>query len=244
VKTPAGAASGLYRATVRIAPERGRAVDAPLELTVRRGTLDAVDLPAGPWGHTINPPWRGQEAAAWNDTMAVTSLRKIREYGFTSCSGLPVVTYRGLKDGAPVLDSTVGDAQMKRLRDNGFTMPVITYCAFVGLNTYYKDGNAMKRAGFTEYDAFSKALFGAVQEHADEAGWLPVYWSLGDKPIGDDLRRSAENVEAYRRMLTLARLAKEKPGTPKASMPKPSVAGMGRAPSRSPTAIWRVPARI
>jgi len=123
----------------------------------------------------------------------------MREYGFTSCSGLPVVTYRGFKDGAPVLDFSVGDEQMKRLQDCGFTMPVITYCRLVGLNTYYQDLNAMKRAGFTGYGEFLKALFGAVQEHADEAGWLPVYWNIGDEPIGDNLRKSAENAEAYRK---------------------------------------------
>jgi len=88
---------------------------------------------------------------------------------------------------------------MQRLRDCGFTMPVVTYCRFVGLNTYYQDQNAMKRAGFTDYAEFLKALFGAVQKHADEAEWLPVYWNLGDEPIGDNLRKSAENAEAYQK---------------------------------------------
>ena len=54
----------------------------------------------------------------------------MREYGFTTCSGLPVVTYRGFKDGAPGLDFSVGDEQMKQLREAGFTMPVVSYCAF------------------------------------------------------------------------------------------------------------------
>ena len=199
VKTPADAAAGAYRGMVRITSERGGSAEVRLELTVRKGALDAVDIPAGPWGHTINLPWRGEETGAWNRAMAVKSLQKIREYGFTSCSGLPVVAYRGFKDGAPILDFSVGDEQMRRLRDCGFTMPVVTYCQLGGLNAYYIDQNAMKRAGFSDYSEFLKALFGAVQKHADEAGWLPVYWNTGDEPIGDNLRKSAENAEAYRK---------------------------------------------
>src|SRR5262249_51788773 len=42
-------------------------------------------------------------------------------------------------------------------------------------------------------------IFTAVQDHAERAGWLPVYWNLGDEPIGDDLLRASENAEAYRR---------------------------------------------
>ena len=40
----------------------------------------------------------------------------------------------------------------------------------------------MKAAGFTDYSPFIKAVFGAVQQHADEQHWLPVYWNLGDEP--------------------------------------------------------------
>ena len=48
---------------------------------VRKGTLDPVDIPAGPWGHTIDLPWYEEEAREWNREMAVASLKKIREYG-------------------------------------------------------------------------------------------------------------------------------------------------------------------
>ena len=44
-------------------------------------------------------------------------------------------------------------------------------------------------------------MFGAVQEHADRAGWLPVYWNIGDEPVGEDVARSAANAEAYRKAL-------------------------------------------
>jgi hypothetical protein len=57
----------------------------------------------------------------------------------------------------------------------------------------------MNAAGFKDYAAFIKAVYTAVQQHADEQGWIPVYYNLGDEPLGDDLRRSAENAEAYRK---------------------------------------------
>ena len=56
----------------------------------------------------------------------------------------------------------------------------------------------MTAAGFTDYAAFVKAVYTQVQRHAEQRGWLPVYYNLGDEPIGDDLVRSAENAEAYR----------------------------------------------
>ncbi len=111
VRVPQDAVPGVYRGTVRIASPQADALSLPLEFTVRKGSLDPVDIPAGPWGHTINLPLNGDEAA-------------------------------------------------------------------------------MRAAGFSDYSEFLKALFGAVQTHADQAGWLPVYWNVGDEPLGDDLTRS------------------------------------------------------
>jgi hypothetical protein len=197
VKVPADAAPGLYKGTIRLHAEHGSDISVPLEFTVRKGTLDPVDIPAGPFSHTIDLPWYEDEAAGWNRAMAAKSLKKLREYGFTTATGLPVVTYRGCKDRVPQLDFTQADEQMKLFRDAGFTMPVVSYCGFPGLNTYNKDEAAMKAAGFTDYSSFIRAVFSAVQKHADAAGWLPVYWNIGDEPIGDDLVRSADNAEAY-----------------------------------------------
>jgi hypothetical protein len=199
IKVPAGARAGLYRGKVNLKTERGGSLSVPLRFTVRKGTLDPVDIPAGPWSHTIDLPWYEEEAATWNRAMAVKSLKKLREYGFTSASGLPVLTYRGFKDGAPQIDFSQGDAQMKLFRENGFRMAVVTYCAFNGLNLYFKDEAAMRAAGFSDYSQFIKAVFGAVQKHAQQANWLPVYWNIGDEPIGDDVIRSAVNAEAYRK---------------------------------------------
>jgi hypothetical protein len=169
-----------------------------LTVTVRRGTLDPVDIPVGPWGHTIGIPWQDAQAREWEDQVAVRSLQKLREYGFTTFSGLPEVRYTGSRDGQPQFDFGTADAQMQRARAAGFSLPVVSYCALPGLNLYYQDTNAMNAAGFRDYSEFLRAVFGAIQAHADANGWLPVYWNLADEPIGDDLRRSAENAEAYR----------------------------------------------
>lgn len=198
VKVPEGAAAGVYRGAVRITAEHGSTQTLPLVVTVRKGTLDPVDIPAGPWGHTIDIPWDGPEAAAWNRTMAAKSLARLRKYGFTTATGLPALTYRGFKNGVPDIDFTQGDAQMKRFKEAGFTMPVITYTPFHGLNLYYQDEAAMKAAGFRDYGQFIGAVFSAVQKHADAAGWLPVYWNIADEPVGGDVERCAVNAEAYR----------------------------------------------
>ena len=199
IRTPADVAPGLYRGTVSIRAERGGVCDVPIALSVLPGRLDAVDLPVGPWGHTIGIPWEGgdPDAAAWNSRTTLASLRKLRDYGFTSFSGLPLLTYRGFKDGKPDIDFSRGDAQMAMAREAGFTMPVVSYCPFSGLDLYYQSTRQMQQAGFAEYGAFVKSVFGAVQEHAAAANWLPVYWNLGDEPIGDNLKRSAVNAEAY-----------------------------------------------
>ena len=198
VKVRSFASPGEYKGEVQIKTQRGGTITLPLRFTVRKGTLDEVDVPVGPWGHTIDLPWFEEEAGAWNRALAAKSLKKLREYGFTTASGLPVITYLGFKDGAPRFDFSRGDAQMKLFKDNGFHMPVVSYCAFNGLNIYNRDEEAMRAAGFTDYSAFIKAVFSAVQKHADEAGWLPVYWNIGDEPAGDDVPRSTSNAEAYR----------------------------------------------
>jgi len=199
IKTPADAPAGEYRGAVRIAAEHGGELSLPLAFTVRKGTLDPVDLPAGPFSHTIDLPWYDDEAEEQNRKMASRSLAKIREYGFTTASGLPVVRYLGFKDGTPQFDFSLADERMRLFRKHGFGMPVISYCPLPGLDLYHIDGAAMKGAGFSDYSQFIKAIFSAIQAHAEREGWLPVYWNIGDEPLGDELTRSAENAEAYRR---------------------------------------------
>jgi len=201
VKTPIDARPGLYKGSLAINPQQGGPAEVPVEFRVRAGTLDPVDVPAGPWGYSISIPWYGEDpaAAAWNQSMMERSLRKMREYGFTTCSGIPSIAYRGFQNGKPVLDFTVADARMELAKDLGF-LAVVSYGGGVsGINAYYQDTAAMNAAGFRDYSEFLKAVYTAIQQHADQQDWIPVYYNLGDEPIGDDLRRSAENAEAYRK---------------------------------------------
>ncbi|MHC4399278.1 MAG: hypothetical protein ACYTG0_06340 [Planctomycetota bacterium] len=201
VKTAVDAKPGLYKGTLAVKPQQGGAAEVPVEFRVRAGTLDPIDVPAGPWGHSISIPWYGNDpaAATWNQSMMERSLRKMREDGFTTCSGIPSIAYRGFQNGRPVLDFTAADARMKLVKELGF-LAVVSYGRGVsGFNAYYQDTGAMNAAGFQDYAEFVKAIYTAIQQHADRQGWIPVYYNLGDEPIGDALTRSAENAEAYRK---------------------------------------------
>ncbi len=200
VHPPADAKAGLYKGQITITPTHGQPARVPVEYRVYPGTLEAADLPVGPWSYEINIPWDGADPAtqSWNELMAERSLRKMRDYGFTTFSGMPKMQYLGFQGGKPAFDFTVADRQMALARRAGFSMPVISYTQFAGLNLYYRDEAAMQAAGFSDYSKFVQALFTAIQQHADSAGWLPVYWNLADEPIGDDLVRSGENAAAYR----------------------------------------------
>jgi len=201
VKTPAGAKPGIYRGTVTVRPEKGTAAEIPVAFRVRAGELDPVDIPVGPFSYTIGLPWYEDDlkTAEYNRQTMLASLRKMREYGFTTCSGFPHIAYRGFKDGKPLLDFTAADAEMKLARQLGF-LAINTYGGGVsGIDAYHQDSGVMSSAGFNDYTAFIRSVYGEIQKHANANDWLPVYYNLGDEPMGDELVRSAENAEAYRR---------------------------------------------
>jgi hypothetical protein len=200
VKTPADAKVGLYKGKIAIKTDSGSS-ELPIEFTVHNGSLDPVDIPAGPWGYNIGTPWYNDDpaATAFSKEMTAKSLRKMREYGFTTFSGMPHIVYHGFKDGKPQLDFSHADEQMKLAKELGF-LAVCTYGGgLTGIDAYSQDTAKMKAAGFNDYSEFIKAVYSEIQKHADENGWVPVFYNLGDEPIGDALKRSAENAEAYRK---------------------------------------------
>jgi hypothetical protein len=201
VRTPTNAKPGVYKGTITVRTEKAGTAQLPLEFRVRNGALDPVDIPAGPFGYSIGVPWFGddQETTAFNRQMVKKSLYKMREYGFTACSGLPSIEYRGFDRGQPVLDFRAADPAMKLAGSLGF-LAVSSYGAGVsGFNAYSQDANALGSSGLTDYSAFVKAIYSRVQRHANQNQWVPVYYNLADEPIGDDLVRAAENAEAYRK---------------------------------------------
>ncbi len=147
VKMPARARPGLYKGTLSIRAGQGETSRIPLEVRVRAGTLLPVDIPAGPFGYTTSIPWYGDDpqAASFNQQLVKKSLQKMREYGFTACSGLPSIAYRGFSQGKPVLDFAAADASMKLLKDLGF-LGVSSYGGGVsGFDAYYQ---GLGRDGF------------------------------------------------------------------------------------------------
>lgn len=197
VKTPTDANPGLYKGKLHIKPEKGAAAEMPFEFLVRSGTLDPVDVPAGPWGYSIGVPWYGDDpaAAAYAKDISLKSLRKLRDYGFTMFSGIPTIAFNGFKDGKPMLDFSQADPQMKTAKELGF-LAVNTYGSGVsGLNMYAKDTAKMTAAGFKDYSEFIKAIFSEIQKHADETGWIPVYYNLCDESSNPSV---LENSKAYR----------------------------------------------
>jgi len=199
VHTPATASPGVYTGQVTFTPRPGEAASMPLRFTVRRGALDAVDIPVGPFGGHIGLPWYGDDpgVAAFAALTTGKSLRLLRARGFTMFTGVPNVAYRGFVNGKPVLDFGLADRQMQEAKDLGF-LAVNSYGGGVdGFDAYYQDTAKMEAAGFKDYSEFIKVVYSAVQRHAQEKGWLPVYWNLGDEPSGDDLKRSIANATAY-----------------------------------------------
>ncbi|MGO9232097.1 MAG: hypothetical protein ACLQKA_23115 [Bryobacteraceae bacterium] len=200
VRTPASAGPGDYLGQVTFTPHKGAPLRIPLRFTVRKGTLDAVDFPVGPFGGSIGVPWFDDDpdSIAFGSDLTAKSLRLLRARGFTMYSGIPQIKYGGFARGEPVLDFSAADREMSDAKSNGF-LAVNSYGAGVaGLDAYHRDTAKMTAAGFTEYSAFIKAIYSAIERHAQENGWLPVYWNLGDEPIGDAIQQSIENATAYR----------------------------------------------
>ncbi len=128
VRTPAGASPGVYKGQVRFTPQTGEATSAPLQFTVRRGALDPMDIPAGPFGGSIALPWFSDDPAttAFTASVSAKSLRLLRERGFTMFSGVPRIDYLGFAGGKPNLDFRYGDREMQQAKDLGF-LAVISY---------------------------------------------------------------------------------------------------------------------
>lgn len=200
IKIPKDVQADLYKGEVTLATKEGHNVSLPVKLRVRKGILDSVDIPVGPFGYTMNVPWfdNDKEALDFNQSLALKSLHTMREFGFTMFSGIPTVYYQGFKDGQPVIDFTKADLEMQLAKDLGF-LAVNSYGAgLIGLDPYYQDLNQMKNAGFSNYTAFISAIYEKIESHAKEKQWLPVYWNLADEPLGDDVVRSMENAAAYK----------------------------------------------
>jgi hypothetical protein len=200
MRVPETAAPGVYSGQLSFVAQQGAMQTIPLRFTVRKGTLDAADIPIGPWGGRIGTPWLENDPATtrFGAEMTEKSLLLLRARGFTMFSGVPYVVYQGFKDGQPLLDFHAADQQMASARKYGFKAVNSYGAGLIGIDADHRDLEKMKAAGFNDYSAFIKAIYSAIEKHAEEKEWLPVYWNLADEPLGDALKDSVENAKAYR----------------------------------------------
>ena len=123
----------------------------------------------------------------------------MRDYGFTACSGLPSIAYRGFDQGKPVLDFTAADASMKLAQGAGVPGGEQLRRRCLGIQCLPSGHGRDGLGGFHGICAVRQGDLLAGPEARGPERWIPVYYNLADEPIGDDLVRAAENAEAYRR---------------------------------------------
>jgi hypothetical protein len=192
-KLPADTKAGLYKGKITVKPENGGSSQLPVEVRVRQGTLDELDIPAGPWGYEV----------PYSDPANLKSLKKIREYGFNLFSSGVMLWFSGIdKDGNANLGVPWVDRQdklMEMAKGLGFKA-VMYYGTMVGgYNAYQIDTAAMQANRFADYSKFLKAIYTAVDKRAKEKGWLPYYVNLCDEPRDQGLAASMANAQQYRK---------------------------------------------
>ncbi len=196
---PARVQAGDYRGKIQLRFADGSADALDLNLRLFDVPLLEPDVPAGPWGCSIDLPWYKEDLGDYNEAMFRKCLAKMRQYGCTSFSGIPTIRVGGWQDGKPQIDFTRADWEMEQARAAGFSSLVVNYGNGIGgLNNYRIDEAAMRNAGFTTYTDFLRPLLTAIDEHAKTAGWLPVAYNLCDEPIGADIAPTADNARAWR----------------------------------------------
>lgn len=199
LRVPQSVKAGIYKGKITLTFADGKRDSVDISARVFATPLDELDVAVGPWGSTLDIPWRGGDLGDWNRTMFRKSLAKMREYGFTTFSGIPTLRIRGWKDKLPDIDFAQADTQMADARAAGFKRIVVNYNGGIqGFNNYFIDEEAMRAAGFTRYTDFLRAVLTPIAAHAQAANWLPFAFNLSDEPIGDALKGAAENARAWR----------------------------------------------
>jgi hypothetical protein len=208
VKPSTETVPGEYRGTLTLRPAEGRERPVPITVTVLPFALDPVtDIAAGPWGSGIGSGWHGGDEAdrdaqqAWNWRILEKSLDALSDIGCTSFSGRPNIRIYG-GHGKIRLGTETADREMDLIRAKGFIQMISSYGAanYIRLYTLGSGPTAAKakEAGFESVQALLDAAWRAVDDHAVEAGWVPVAWNLCDEPRPDQIPRIVENAKRHR----------------------------------------------
>ncbi len=199
LRTPSVVKAGVYQGKIKLTLANGKTEKLDVSARLFATPLDELDVPAGPWGCTLDLPWYSEDLGDYNRRMFRKCLAKMREYGCTTFSGIPTLHIRQWHDGKPDIDFMQADQEMADAKAAGFHFIVVNYNGGIGgFNNYFTDEGAMHAAGFTRYTDFLHAVLEVVEAHAQAAHWLPVAYNLCDEPIGDDITRAAANAQAWR----------------------------------------------
>jgi hypothetical protein len=199
LQTPGRVKAGEYSGQVSLKFSDGRTDSVPIHVRLFETPLDALDVPAGPWGSSLSLPWYASDLGGYDREMFRKSLAKMREYGCTTFSGIPTLHISGWKDRKPEIDFTQADREMADARSVGFRGVVVNYNGGIGgFDNYHIDEAAMRSAGFTNYVEFLRSVLTVVDAHAKSAGWLPVAFNLCDEPQAEDAKIAEANARAWR----------------------------------------------
>jgi hypothetical protein len=207
-KIAENAIPGKYTGKLTIKPKNSAARDIPVTITVLPFEIDPVtDVATGPWGCGLYLPWDDgdPQTRQWNWQMFEKVLDALHDNGFNTVTGLPHIGVKAAK-GKVELDFALADKEMKTLRDKGFDQMISSYGAGLGYKMYGDangpDASFAKNAGFANAEAFLKALYGAIEEHAAANNWLTIAWNLCDEPLGDAAKASATNAALHDKVAT------------------------------------------
>ena len=199
---PADAKPGSTGARSRSAAEQGGTLASAVEFRVRTGTLDPVDIPAGPWGYTIDcrgtattggrgvQPRDGAEEPAEAARVRLHDVQRRARRSPTRAS----------RTASPSSTSRAADEQMKTGQGTGF-LAVVTYGGGVSRPQRLLPGHgAMRAAGFKDYAGSSRPSIrrGPEARRRSRAGSRSTTTSATSRSATTS-SRSAENAEAYRK---------------------------------------------
>ncbi len=200
LQVPKIVATGDYHGKLTLHFPGGRTTSLSVEARLFSTPLDELDVPAGPWGSTINIPWFAEEVGETNRALFRKSLSLMRAYGCTTFSGIPTIRILRWKDRVPEIDFTEADREMSDARSAGFKSILVNYNGGIqGFDNYHVDSAAMSAAGYTNYSQFLRVILKSVANHATTANWLPFAFNLCDEPISnEDVQGAATNAMAWR----------------------------------------------
>ena len=191
---------GVQRGRLHLRDSKGGQLwSMPLQLDVRPLPLDReTDYLMGFFG--LMPPSLIPQEKRWE--VLDQTLKMLSAYGMNAVSGGPSWALKGWKDGRPQIDFGEMDRFVELLRKHGFTKPINGYggMRFRGLHDRYqkgKTGAKVEQASGLAYEEAMMRAWKAVDAHAREARWPPIYYAMCDETrVRDVAERELDFMQA------------------------------------------------